>query len=159
MRFVRSPGVIRRQVTAYLIAAGVVGLDLITKRWAAIQYADAPQTIIPGILTFRFVENPGAAFSMFEEAGPFLGLAAVIAVGIVAASLGKPRPIHEAVAFGLIIGGALGNFIDRIARGPGILDGKVIDWIDLRPIPTFNVADSAITVAVAILIIGSWKKD
>lgn len=159
MRFVRSPGVIRRQVTAYLIAAGVVGLDLITKRWAAIQYADAPQTIIPGILTFRFVENPGAAFSMFEEAGPFLGLAAVIAVGIVAASLGKPRPIHEAVAFGLIIGGALGNLIDRIARGPGILDGKVIDWIDLRPIPTFNVADSAITVAVAILIIGSWKKD
>lgn len=159
MRFVRSPGVIRRQVTAYLIAAGVVGLDLITKRWAAIQYADAPQTIIPGILTFRFVENPGAAFSMFEEAGPFLGLAAVIAVGIVAASLGKPRPTHEAVAFGLIIGGALGNLIDRIARGPGILDGKVIDWIDLRPIPTFNVADSAITVAVAILIIGSWKKD
>lgn len=155
----RSPGVIRRQVTAYLIAAGVVGLDLITKRWAAIQYADAPQTIIPGILTFRFVENPGAAFSMFEEAGPFLGLAAVIAVGIVAASLGKPRPTHEAVAFGLIIGGALGNLIDRIARGPGILDGKVIDWIDLRPIPTFNVADSAITVAVAILIIGSWKKD
>jgi signal peptidase II len=63
------------------------------------------------------------------------------------------------VAFGLIIGGALGNLIDRIARGPGILDGKVIDWIDLRPIPTFNVADSAITVAVAILIIGSWKKD
>ncbi|HEU4750296.1 MAG TPA: signal peptidase II [Acidimicrobiia bacterium] len=159
MRFVRSPGVIRRQVTAYLIAAGVVGLDLITKRWAAIQYADAPETIIPGILTFRFVENPGAAFSMFEEAGPFLGLAAVIAVGIVAASLGKPRPTHEAVAFGLIIGGALGNLIDRIARGPGILDGKVIDWIDLRPIPTFNVADSAITVAVAILIIGSWKKD
>lgn len=150
---------IRRQVTAYLIAAGVVGLDLITKRWAAIQYADAPETIIPGILTFRFVENPGAAFSMFEEAGPFLGLAAVIAVGIVAASLGKPRPTHEAVAFGLIIGGALGNLIDRIARGPGILDGKVIDWIDLRPIPTFNVADSAITVAVAILIIGSWKKD
>jgi signal peptidase II len=159
VRFVRSPGVIRRQVTAYLIAAGVVGLDLITKRWAAIQYADAPETIIPGILTFRFVENPGAAFSMFEEAGPFLGLAAVIAVGIVAASLGKPRPTHEAVAFGLIIGGALGNLIDRIARGPGILDGKVIDWIDLRPIPTFNVADSAITVAVAILIIGSWKKD
>jgi len=156
---VRSPGVIRRQVTAYLIAAGVVGLDLITKRWAGIQYADAPETIIPGILTFRFVENPGAAFSMFEEAGPFLGLAAVIAVGIVAASLGKPRPTHEAVAFGLIIGGALGNLIDRIARGPGILDGKVIDWIDLRPIPTFNVADSAITVAVAILIIGSWKKD
>lgn len=155
----RSPGVTRRQVTAYLIAAGVVGLDLITKRWAAIQYAAAPETIIPGILTFRFVENPGAAFSMFEEAGPFLGLAAVIAVGIVAASLGKPRPTHEAVAFGLIIGGALGNLIDRIARGPGILDGKVIDWIDLRPIPTFNVADSAITVAVAILIIGSWKKD
>lgn len=160
----RSSGVIRRQVTAYLIAGAVVGLDLVTKRWAAIQYAkgtfaDGPMTIIPGILSFRFVENPGAAFSMFEEAGPFLGMAAVIAVAVVAASLGKARPTHEVVAFGLIIGGALGNLIDRIARGPGILDGKVIDWIDLRPIPTFNIADSAITVAVAILIIGSWKKD
>lgn len=160
----RSSGVIRRQVTAYLIAGAVVGLDLVTKRWAAIQYAngafaDGPMSIIPGILSFRFVENPGAAFSMFEEAGPFLGMAAVIAVAVVAASLGKPRPTHEVAAFGLIIGGALGNLIDRIARGPGILDGKVIDWIDLRPIPTFNIADSAITVAVAILIIGSWKKD
>ena len=158
MRYVRASGLNRPQLTAYLIAAGVVGLDLVTKRWAGQEFADGPLILIPGILTFRFVENPGAAFSMFENAGPFLGVAAVVAVAVVAASLAKPRPTHEVVSFGLIIGGALGNLIDRIARGPGILDGKVIDWIDLRPIPTFNVADSAITVAVTILIIGSWKR-
>jgi signal peptidase II len=158
VRHVRASGLKRPQLTAYLIAAGVVALDLVTKRWAAHEFADGPLTLIPGILTLRFVENPGAAFSMFENAGPFLGLAAVVAVAVVGASLAKPRPGHEVVAFGLIIGGALGNLIDRIFRGPGILDGKVIDWIDLRPIPTFNAADSAITVAVTILIIGSWKR-
>jgi signal peptidase II len=109
-------------------------------------------------LTLRLVENPGAAFGFFQNAGPFLGLAAVVAVGLVASALTRPRPPHEVVAFGLIMGGALGNLVDRIVRGAGFLDGKVIDWVELRPIPTFNLADSAITVAVAILILGSWKR-
>jgi signal peptidase II len=57
----------------------------------------------------------------------------------------------------LIIGGALGNLVDRIFRGPGFLDGKVIDWIDLWWIPTFNVADMSITVAVGLLLIHAWQ--
>jgi signal peptidase II len=130
---------------------------MLTKRWAATSFRDGPQTIIPGVLTFRFTENPGAAFSMFQNAGPFLGVAAVIAVGFIGASLARPRPTHEVVAFGMIIGGALGNFIDRIARGEGFLDGKVIDWVQLPNFPTFNVADSSVSVAVAVLLIGSWR--
>ncbi len=115
------------------------------------------KSVIPGILTFRFTENPGAAFSMFQNAGPFLGMAAVVAVGFIGASLAKPRPIYEVVAFGMIIGGALGNLIDRLARGEGFLDGHVIDWVQLPNFPTFNVADSSISVAVAVLLIGSWR--
>jgi signal peptidase II len=57
----------------------------------------------------------------------------------------------------MIIGGALGNLIDRIARGEGFLDGKVIDWVQLPNFPTFNVADSSVSVAVAVLLIGSWR--
>lgn len=144
-------------LVAYAIAGFVVVADMLTKRWAAIAFGDGPQTIIPGILTFRFTENPGAAFSMFQNAGPFLGVAAVIAIGFIGASLAKPRPLHEIVAFGLIIGGALGNLIDRIARGEGFLDGHVIDWVQLPNFPTFNVADSSISVAVAVLLIGSWR--
>ncbi len=88
---------------------------------------------------------------------PFSGVAAVVAVGFIGASLAKPRPLHEVVAFGMIIGGALGNLIDRIARGQGFLDGHVIDWVQLPNFPTFNVADSSISVAVAMLLIGSWR--
>lgn len=148
-----------RPAVAYLIAATVVAIDLVTKRWAAASLATDAIDVIPGWLSLVFVENPGAAFGVFKNAGPILGLAAVVAVGFVSGSLFRPRPTHETVAFGFIIGGALGNLIDRIGRGPGFLDGKVIDWIDLRPIPTFNVADSAITLAVAILILGSWNRE
>jgi len=163
MRYVRSAGVEPKRaprshiLLAYTITALVVVIDLLTKRWSATALRDAPQIIIPGILTFRFTENPGAAFSMFQNAGPFLGVAAVVAVGLVGASLARPRPLYEVAAFGMIIGGATGNLIDRIARGPGFLDGQVIDWVQLPNFPTFNAADSSISVAVAILLIGSWR--
>jgi signal peptidase II len=137
----------------------VVVLDLVSKRWAASELVDSPREIFPGFLSLKFVENPGAAFGVFQDAGPLLGVAAVAAVGFIAAALTRPRPSHEVLAFGLIMGGALGNLIDRIFRGPGFLDGKVIDWVQLGPIPTFNVADASITVAVALLILGSWRND
>jgi signal peptidase II len=130
---------------------------MLTKRWAASSFRDGPQTIIPGVLTFRFTENSGAAFSMFQNAGPFLGMAAVVAVGFIGASLARPRALYEVVGFGMIIGGALGNLIDRIFRGEGFLDGHVIDWVQLPNFPTFNVADSSISVAVVVLVIGSWR--
>jgi signal peptidase II len=152
-----KPAALRQIVTAYALAAAVVVLDLATKRWAALEFASGPRTVIPGILGFRYVENPGAAFSLFQNAGPFLGVAAVVAVGAVGAAVARrPRPGHEIVAFGFIIGGALGNLVDRIARGRGFLDGHVIDWVQLLAIPTFNIADSAITVSVAILLVASW---
>jgi signal peptidase II len=144
-------------MAAYSVAAAVVGIDRFTKWWAAAEFADGPHTIIPGVLSFRFTENSGAAFSLFQNAGPILGIAAVIAVGVVGAALARKRPGYEVVGFGLIIGGALGNLIDRIVRGPGLLDGRVIDWVQLPNFPTFNVADSAITMAVVTLLIGSWR--
>jgi signal peptidase II len=61
------------------------------------------------------------------------------------------------VAFSLIIGGAVGNLVDRIFRGPALLDGKVIDWINLWWIPTFNIADMSITIAVALLLVQTWR--
>ena len=140
MRYVRPAGVEpepprSRIVLAYAIAGLVVAADILTKRWAASSFRDEPRAIIPGVLTFRFTENAGAAFSMFQNAGPFLGMAAVLAVGFIGATLARPRPVHEVVAFGMVIGGAMGNLIDRIARGEGFLDGRVIDWVQ---VPTFR---------------------
>jgi signal peptidase II len=94
---------------------------------------------------------------MFENAGPFLGVTAMVVSAFILWSLRLERPVLETAAYGLIIGGALGNLVDRIFRGPGFLDGKVIDWIDLWWIPTFNVADMSITIAVGLLLIHAWQ--
>jgi signal peptidase II len=139
------------------LAALVVSLDALTKRWAAIELVDGDIVLIPGFLVLTFTENPGAAFSMFENAGPVLGITALVVSTVVLWSLRLERPVLETIAFGLIIGGAVGNLIDRIFRGPGFLDGKVIDWIDLWWIPTFNVADMSITIAVGLLLIHAWQ--
>lgn len=145
-----------RFALAGAIAAAVVVLDLATKRWASSSFTAEPVEVLGTFLRFRFVENPGAAFSLFPSGGSFLGVAAILIVAGVIWLLRTPRPTWEVVGFGLVIGGALGNLIDRIARGDGLLDGPVIDWIDLWFIPTFNLADTAITFAVLVFLVGSW---
>jgi signal peptidase II len=147
----------RRYRLPILLGASVVAADLATKKFAADRFADGDLILIPGFLRLTYVENPGAAFSLFGNAGPFLGVAALVVTALVLWALLTPRPRLEVIAFGLIIGGALGNFFDRLFRGDGFLDGKVIDWVDLWWIPTFNVADSSITIAVALLLIHAWR--
>jgi signal peptidase II len=140
-----------------LVAALIVTIDLLTKRWAATTLAGAPRTIIDPVLTFTFTENAGASFSLFQGFGSIIGVAAFVAVGIVIASVWHPRPLGEIIAFGMVAAGAIGNLIDRIARGDGLLDGKVIDWIQFPNFPVFNIADSSITVGVALLLLLSWR--
>jgi signal peptidase II len=147
----------RRYALAAGIAVFVVVIDAVTKRWASIHFVDNPVEVIPGFLTFTYTENSGAAFGSLQNAGPILGLAAIgVTLGLLWA-LRRPRPVLEVVAFGLVMGGALGNLVDRIFRGPGLLDGKVIDWVNLWWIPTFNLADTSITIAVVLLLIQSWR--
>lgn len=148
---------IRRYRLPVLLGIAVLIIDLVTKRVAAGRFAEGDLILIPGFLRLTFVENPGAAFSLFRDAGPFFGVAAIVVTAVVLWTLRKSRPLLEVVAFGLIIGGALGNLSDRLFRGDGLLDGKVIDWVDLWWIPTFNLADASITFAVALLLIHSWR--
>lgn len=147
----------RRFALAVGLGAAIVAVDLVTKRYAALTFAGNTVEVIPGFLSFTFVENPGAAFSLFSDAGPVMGVLAIIVTGFVLWSLRVERPALEVVALGLVLGGAIGNLADRIFRGDGFLDGKVIDWIDLWWIPTFNVADMSVTFAVALLLIGAWR--
>jgi len=150
-------GLKARYATAVLIAVAIVALDLVTKRIAALSFVDERVTVIPGALWFTYGENPGAAFSLFQNAGPFLGVAALIAIGVILFALRKPRPVGEVVAFGLVMGGAAGNLIDRIARGSGWLDGHVIDWIQFPNFPIFNIADSAVTIAVVVMFLVAMR--
>lgn len=148
---------IRRYSAALGIALAVVVADLLTKRYASIHFADSPIEVIPGFLTFTFTENPGAAFSLFQNAGPFMGVAAVVVSVFVLWSIRAERPLLEVVALGLVLGGANGNLMDRVFRGEGLLDGKVIDWISMWWIPTFNISDASVTIAVGLLLIHAWR--
>lgn len=138
------------------IALAVVAADQATKQMAKALFSDADVWVIDGFFGFTFVENPGAAFSLFGEAGPLFGVAAILVTIGVLWVLRRPHPTLERVALGLVMGGALGNLVDRIIRGDGILDGKVIDWVNLWWIPTFNLADATLTVAVVLLVISTW---
>jgi signal peptidase II len=153
----RTQGLIRRYIIGVGLAILVVSIDALTKRWASIELVDGDIVLIPNFLVLTFTENPGAAFSMFENAGPILGVTAMVVSAVILWSLRLERHVLETIAFGLIVGGALGNLVDRIFRGPGFLDGMVIDWIDLWWIPTFNVADMSITIAVGLLLIHAWQ--
>lgn len=148
---------IRRYLIGLGIGAAVVVADLVTKRHAAINLDGNPVEVIPGFFGFTYLENPGGAFGMFQSGGVIIGIAAVIVTIVVLVALASARPMTETVALGLVVGGAFGNLIDRFARGPGIIDGPVIDWIELWLIPTFNLADASVTVAVALLVIHTWR--
>lgn len=148
----------RRYVTAVGIAAGVVVVDLLTKRYAAIHFATEPKQVISDFLSFSYTENSGAAFSMLQGWGPALGVAAIVVVAVLLFALNRELPALEVVAYGFVIGGALGNFADRLFRSDGFLDGNVIDWINLSVIPTFNLADTSITIAVVLLLIDAFRR-
>ncbi len=150
---------IRRYALGVAIATVVVAADLATKRYAAVHFRSDPVSVVPGLLGFTYTENSGAAFSLFQASGPWLGLAAVVVSAWVLWTMRLERPVLEVVSLGLILGGALGNFADRLFRGDGLFEGRVIDWILLWRIPTFNLADASITTAVVLLLIASWKND
>lgn len=147
---------IRRYVIGLGVAAVVVTGDLLTKRHAALSFDGSPVEIIPGFFGFTYVENPGGAFGMFQDGGVIIGIAALIIAVVVVFALASDRPRLETIALGLVVGGAVGNLVDRFARGDGIIDGPVIDWIELSIIPTFNIADASVTVAVALLLMHAW---
>lgn len=142
----------RRFQVVPAIAAVIVVVDQITKQWAESALADGPMVLIPGVLSFSFTENTGASFSLFQGAGTLLGLAALVAVGVIWYALHSVDNTGEVLGLAFIMGGAIGNFVDRVVRGDGFLDGPVIDFIAFPNFPHFNVADSAITIGAVLLI-------
>ncbi len=130
-----------------------MALDQLTKWWAVNDLADGPVVLIPDVLQLRLTYNTGASFSIFTNAGPILAIVAFGVVGLIIYVLGDARRRIEAVALGLVLGGAIGNLLDRLFRGSGLLDGAVVDFIDFSFFATFNVADAAINVGVALLLI------
>ena len=136
-----------------VIAAGVVALDQLTKIWAVAELSDGPIVLIDGFLQLRLTRNPGAAFYSFTGGGSFLAVIAVFVAIAIAFLLPRIEERLDRLALALVMGGALGNVADRIFRGDGFLDGAVVDFIDFSFWPTFNAADSAITIGVVLMLL------
>ncbi len=134
------------------VAAAVVALDQITKWWALSALDDGPTSVLGDFLVFRLVRNAGAAFNSLQGSGVLIAVVAIVVVVTLVRLSGSTEHQYEALVFGLILGGAAGNLMDRIFRADGFLDGAVVDWIDLWFIPTFNVADSSLTIGAVLAL-------
>ena len=137
----------------------IVALDQLTKAIVrSLLPLHASVTVVPGFMDFTHVRNTGAAFGLLNAADfrfktaliGVIAVAALVGVGIYAASLAR-HEIMARVGLALIIGGAAGNLIDRV------IIGSVVDFVDVywqaHHFWAFNVADSAITVGAAVMIL------
>jgi signal peptidase II len=145
----------RRRVGLLLVIAGVVlALDLVTKIVLVSVLADGQRIpIIGDTVELVLVRNPGAAFSLATGMTWVLTLVALAVVAGIVRFARRLRSPGWALALGLVLGGALGNLVDRFFRAPGPLQGHVVDFVSVGWWPVFNVADSAICVGGAVLVL------
>jgi signal peptidase II len=138
-----------------LVAAGVVLVDQITKEWAVSTLAGHEPRHVVWTLQWNLSFNSGMAFSRGQGMGVVIGLIALVVVAVIIGAVRTNTNRTVAVAAGLVVGGALGNVVDRLFRGDGFMRGAVIDFIDFQWFPIFNVADMAVNVGGALFIIWS----
>jgi signal peptidase II len=149
----------RALVVLGLVPVLVIGLDLLTKQLALTYLSDRePLRLLGGALYLTLTRNSGAAFSIggsFTMLFPLVALVVVTAIILLARRL---RSVPWAISLGLIVGGALGNVVDRVFRAPGVLRGHVVDMVSLfdpygQVWPIFNAADSALFCGVVLAVI------
>ena len=141
--------------TPKLIIVAVVIADQATKNWALNSLSDGRTIDLFWTLRFNLVFNSGMAFSQGQGLGRLIGLLAIGVAVWLWSSLKKASTNLLRVGTAMLIGGALGNVVDRLFRGEKWLAGSVIDFIDLQWFPVFNIADSAVTLGAAMLITSS----
>jgi signal peptidase II len=151
----------RRAALAVLAVTGlvVIALDLFTKQLALTNLSDGSVVrLLGGLVYFDLTRNGGAAFSVGAGYTAIFPIIAVIVVGGIIWLARRLRSVPWALAMGLIMGGAVGNLIDRVFRAPGPLRGHVVDFISVfapagQDFPIFNAADSALSCGVVLAIV------
>lgn len=145
----------RAGALALALAAIVIILDQGSKAWilGGLHLAFGSPLAVWGPLRFTLVENEGVSFGLFQSDAPWtrwaLAAFSLIVAVVLIAIVRRTRKAYTAVALGLIIGGALGNFFDRVR------EGMVIDFVDVTALYfpwVFNLADSAITIGIILLL-------
>ncbi len=149
---------VRRVGVLVAVATAAFALDVASKVLvvATMHYGE-PIRLLGPALQLDYTRNPGAAFSIGEA---YTIIFTAIAVGVIAMILRLSRSLFSlpwAIALGLLLGGALGNLTDRIIRAPGVLRGWVVDFIHVPHWPIFNLADSAIVVGGALMVLLAFR--
>lgn len=150
--------------TFWALLLGVLVPDVVTKAWAveALVPRHVPHPIIGDVLRFTLSYNPGAAFGM-SVGGASRWVFGVLAIIIIVLLLRVTRDLVRvswlgSVGLPLVLGGAVGNLIDRVRREQGVVDfidlgvGTVRFW-------TFNIADMGVSIGAACLVIALWRLD
>jgi signal peptidase II len=142
----------RAVVLLALIAALAYTGDQLTKLWVTSTMVEGQRIpVLPPLLQWYYIRNSGAAFSIGEGVTwLFTIIMTVVAVGIIVYSR-RVRSLWWGAAFGLVLGGALGNLTDRLFREPSFGMGHVVDFISLPHFAIFNVADSAVVCGVVLV--------
>ncbi len=151
-------------ITVFLIAAGTLALDRVTKHLA--EAALTPGVCVPvfeNIFHLTLVHNRGAAFGFLPDAAIFFVVVACVCIAAIIAAFWRPHLFGRlfglrvtdsrvGAALALILGGAIGNLIDRLRHG------YVIDFLDFRVWPVFNFADTAITCGGILIVIVLFRQ-
>lgn len=145
----------KKNILIFSAALSIVILDQLTK-FIVRQNFQLGQSIsiIKNIFHLTYIANSGSAFGLFKGYNLFFMLFSIAVIGIAIYSTKRISGDEKALqlAVGLLLGGTIGNLMDRIFHG------SVIDFLDFRIWPVFNVADSAVTISAIFLIILLWKK-
>lgn len=149
----------KSMIVVAVVAVIVIALDQWTKNWALTTMrprmaagGEGPINLAGTWLRLTYVENTGAAFSLGTGVTWLFSLIAVIVIIVIIRTATRLGSLWWAVALGGLLGGAIGNLIDRLTRAPGVGRGYVVDFIQLPYWPVFNVADMCV-VGSAILMV------
>jgi signal peptidase II len=139
------PGGTRKTIAAYLVPLILI-VDQLSKYIVSRRIPPGQSIpVVKNIFHLTYVTNQGAAFGIFKNQIYFFIAAALIAIVVILVNLRRRRIPRREIALSLILAGAAGNLIDRIRIG------AVIDFLDFRIWPVFNIADTAITIGAILL--------
>jgi len=134
------------RIPYFIVALLVIGADRYLKWWMQ-GHVFLPQPLIDGFVRLNLVHNPGGAFGIFSGNGlVFLIVSSVVSIAVAVLLLFPGSGLFK-IGLGLVLGGAVGNLIDRVSMG------YVLDFFEVRGFSVFNLADACITVGVVLIII------
>lgn len=152
----------RHRLTGFVLAAIIFIVDQLVKAWVVgpmeINAIGDAREILP-FFDLRFVPNVGISLGLLPADGPFMRWSLVILTAAIAVGVGvwmtRETARADLIALGMVLGGAIGNILDRIRFGY-VVDYADLHFGDWRPFLVFNVADAAITIGVLVLLVRAF---